>query len=165
MNNYEMTTHVISVFILQRFFQPTARKLRRYEAVTRSPIYNHFTESITGGSVIRYSHSFHSGGQLCILTRVLSLFSRYFHQYSREYEKRTTLTSMKNRLFFAYWEHLIYLTHLSKSLAQGTASLYRLKLWKLPFFCFNKNMLPEWITCITEVLWCLCFCVSPIAKC
>ncbi|XP_052786369.1 multidrug resistance-associated protein 1-like isoform X1 [Mya arenaria] len=36
-----------------KFYLPTARAMRRTESVNRSPIYNHFSETITGASVIR----------------------------------------------------------------------------------------------------------------
>ncbi|OWF55505.1 multidrug resistance-associated protein 1-like [Mizuhopecten yessoensis] len=39
--------------ILLKFYLPTARQLKRIESVTRSPVYNHFGETITGASVIR----------------------------------------------------------------------------------------------------------------
>ncbi|KAJ8311465.1 hypothetical protein KUTeg_010820 [Tegillarca granosa] len=46
--------HVALVtFIFQRFYLPTARQLKRIESVTRSPVFNHFSETITGSSVIR----------------------------------------------------------------------------------------------------------------
>ncbi|XP_060602685.1 multidrug resistance-associated protein 1-like [Ruditapes philippinarum] len=43
----------IVYLMLLKFFLPTARQVKRLESVLRSPIYNHFSETITGVSVIR----------------------------------------------------------------------------------------------------------------
>ncbi|XP_046556239.1 multidrug resistance-associated protein 1-like [Haliotis rubra] len=48
---------VVPIFIIyaiiQRFYIPTSRQLRRLESKTRSPIFAHFSETLSGGSVIR----------------------------------------------------------------------------------------------------------------
>ncbi|XP_060602679.1 multidrug resistance-associated protein 1-like isoform X1 [Ruditapes philippinarum] len=40
-------------YLLLRFYLPTVRQVTRLESVTRSPIFNHFSETITGAGVIR----------------------------------------------------------------------------------------------------------------
>ena len=40
-------------YFLQTFFVSTARQVKRMEAIARSPIYTHFSETITGSSTIR----------------------------------------------------------------------------------------------------------------
>ncbi|XP_034255070.1 multidrug resistance-associated protein 1-like [Thrips palmi] len=40
-------------FIVQRFYVSTSRQLKRLDAVSRSPIYSHFSETLTGSSSIR----------------------------------------------------------------------------------------------------------------
>ena len=48
-----MEKYNVYIFSFQRFFTPTHRQMRRIESKARSPIFSHFSETLSGASVIR----------------------------------------------------------------------------------------------------------------
>uniref|UniRef100_A0A2C9M896 ABC transmembrane type-1 domain-containing protein n=1 Tax=Biomphalaria glabrata TaxID=6526 RepID=A0A2C9M896_BIOGL len=40
-------------YLVQRFYIPTSRQLKRIESTTKSPVFTHFTETITGATSIQ----------------------------------------------------------------------------------------------------------------
>lgn len=67
---------IILYFLIQRFYIPTSRQLKRVEATTRSPIYVHLSETITGLNTIRAF-----GKQIAFIDRLERLVDHNLVQY------------------------------------------------------------------------------------
>ncbi|XP_020852474.1 ATP-binding cassette sub-family C member 2 isoform X1 [Phascolarctos cinereus] len=63
---------------VQRFYVATSRQLRRLDSVTKSPVYSHFSETVTGLSIIRafeHQQRFHKHNENLIDTNKKCVFS------------------------------------------------------------------------------------------
>lgn len=100
-------------FYNQRFYVATSRQLRRLDSVSRSPIYSHFGETVSGLSVIRaYGHQdrFLKRNEITIDENLKTVYPWI----------------MSNRLYTNYhciWNHIIH-QQISEHYADNHISVY-----------------------------------------
>ena len=85
-------------FFFQKFYLPTARQVKRIESVLRSPIYNHFSETITGVHVIR----------------AYGCAKRFMEEMDRRVDMNVKFffaANIASRLLYSYYARLCYSKH------------------------------------------------------
>ena len=101
-----------SFYPFQRFFIPTHRQLRRIESKARSPIYSHFSETLSGVSVIRafkLQRRFEEEAEKRLDHYLQSI---YLTQTINQYVSSTRLLFLNIRFLSLLWICL-YLSHMA----------------------------------------------------